>query len=253
MIIGGKENQATLMDLMPAIKTNPDEWQIVTAKLTDKGAVQLGMALDRLMRVNANREGVVFPVGNYKAVMVVKMGKVENYALLKAEVESTLSQYQARVMVRRINELSLKQLERDFLDDESASGQLSFYKEREQRGENVIMIADDDLFVRSTLRTTLADYGRVCEVGQGSQVGAQYLNHNPDVLLLDIHMPGKDGLSVVDEIIEMDSDAYIIVFSSDSVKKNVLDAISKGASGFLSKPVKKDKLVGYLQQSITFC
>ena len=78
-----------------------------------------------------------------------------------------------------------------------------------------------------------------------------YHEHNPDILFLDIHMPGRTGLDLINEILEIDPDAYIIILSADSSADNVVKAINKGAIGFLSKPPAKDRMQQYINQCIT--
>lgn len=149
-----------------------------------------------------------------------------------------------------MNAMGLKQIQID-LTDRSDSNELSLYEEREKRKENVLLICDDDMFVRKTLVKLVSSYGSVHEVDSGSKVCAAYLECNPDIILLDIHMPEKNGLSIVNEIIDMDTDAFIIMISADSSKENVLEAISCGSVGFLSKPVKANKLNEFRSQCIT--
>jgi two-component system chemotaxis response regulator CheY len=64
-------------------------------------------------------------------------------------------------------------------------------------------------------------------------------------------MPNKTGLELVDEIMSIDSDAFVVILSSDSNRENVLASISKGAIGFLAKPIQKDKIEKIMNQCIT--
>jgi len=146
--------------------------------------------------------------------------------------------------------MGLKQIQVDLLDKEEG-GSLSMFREREERKKNVLMVADDDMFVRKAMQKILGFYGDVIEVDNGDKAVQEYLKHNPDILLLDIHMPGTSGLDLIEKIIEMDSDAFILVFSADSVAENVLEAMEKGAVGFISKPPKKNKVIDYLNRCIT--
>lgn len=55
----------------------------------------------------------------------------------------------------------------------------------------MIMIADDDLFIRKTMVKILAPFGTVIQVERGDDVLPSYIEHNPDILLLDIHCPDE--------------------------------------------------------------
>ena len=97
----------------------------------------------------------------------------------------------------------------------------------------------------------LAVSGTLVEAEDSSQVMSQYLARNPDIIFLDIHMPGKSGLELIKDIMEIDPDAVIIVLSADSSAENVMKALEEGAAGFLSKPPSKNKIQDYMSQCIT--
>lgn len=251
MIIGSKKNQSELMAFLPSMKANMQEWQIISVKLPERGKNRLDQIIQQLLHTYKDKEGIVFPVSDYKAVLVIRMGVINNYAILKTEIESKLPKHDARVIARKMNAAGLKQIQLD-LSDKGNGGKISLYKEREGRKDNVFLIADDDIFVRQTLKATLQNYGEVHEVGDGAQVADEYMKCNPDVVLMDIHMPNKNGLDLVDEIMETDTDSFIVIASSDAIRENVIEAMSGGAAGFLAKPVKKEKILEYMNQCITF-
>jgi two-component system, chemotaxis family, chemotaxis protein CheY len=72
---------------------------------------------------------------------------------------------------------------------------------------------------------------------------AAYKQYAPDILLLDIHMPGKDGLEVLHDIQDIDPQAYIIMLSADSSAENVGYTLQEGAKGFMTKPFTREKLL----------
>ena len=250
MIIGSKENQAEIMAFLPSMKTNMDEWQIVSVKIPQRGKKYQDRILKELLRIYIDKAGILFPVSDYKIVMVIRLGVINNYAVLKNEIENKMPRHDARVIARKMSAAGMKQIQLD-LSDKDRIGKTSLYKEREIRKRNVFLIAEDDIFIRKTLRATLENYGEVHEVGDGAQVAEEYIKCNPDFVFMDIHMPNKNGLELVNEIMETDTDSFIVIASSDSVKENVIEAISGGAAGFLAKPVKKAKILEYINQCIT--
>ncbi len=253
MIIGERKNQEELKDFVYSIKSSLSEWQVVTVKFIDqsKGSGDIQSVIRKLFKLYENYEGIIFASKeNVKAVMVVRLGTVNNYSILKTDIENNMPDHNCRVITRKLNSRGMQQIQLD-LKEQDTQGSLSLYEERERRTKNVFMIADDDTFIRKTIKSALSKHGTVVEVDNGDQVIPHYLNDNPDVIILDIHMPAKDGLSLLYEIVELDSDAFILVFSSDSNESNVLEALNNGAAGFLAKPVKQDKLMEYVSQCIT--
>lgn len=117
------------------------------------------------------------------------------------------------------------------------------FRTRTSRRENVILVADDDLYIRSLIAKGLADLGSVFEVISGTEVTEAYAKHNPDIVFLDYHLPGKNGDALLGELFEIDPDAQIVMISADSSMDNVRETKHKGAKTFLAKPFTKDRLV----------
>ena len=120
-------------------------------------------------------------------------------------------------------------------------------EQRKNRAENRILIADDDMFMRSVIKRTLNGIGEMIEDERGDQVLKLYQDQLPDVVLLDIHMPGKQGFDLLKEILAFDPTAYIVMISSDATKENVMRSINEGAKGFIGKPFNRDVLKKYVQ------
>jgi CheY-like chemotaxis protein len=74
------------------------------------------------------------------------------------------------------------------------------FDQRKARSETRILIADDDMFMRSVIKRTLNGVGEMIEDERGDNVMKLYQEHLPDVVLLDIHMPGKQGFDLLKEI-----------------------------------------------------
>ena len=254
MIIGNKENQTELMAFLPSMKSNKEEWQILTVKLPKEGQAHLQDILDKLMLMYKDKDGVLFPVNNRKAVVVVRLGNLHNYTELKSDIESSLPQHGARVVARKMNGNGMRQIQLDLSKTIAGkpSNELELYQKRENRYDNTFLVVDDDEFAREAVKGLLAHFGEVHEAADGEEALKIYKDCNPDVVFLDIHMPGKEGLELVNEILDIDTDAFIVMVSADSAKEKVMDAISCGAVGFIVKPLKKDKLFNYLDQCITY-
>lgn len=254
MIIGDKKNEKNLVTLVPSIKNHMSEWQIITIVLRQTSTYTKDDVMKMLLELYRDKEGVLYPMSDQKITMLIRLGIVHNYSILKQDVERKIPDFSCRVTVQKMTAAGLQSIQLDFSEKKNELGiskDLSMYAEREKRKNNVLLLVDDDMFIRKVMKKTIGFYGEVYEVDRGSLVLSNYLKHNPDVVFLDIHMPDKSGLELIDEIMALDSDAYIIVFSADSVRENVLEAIEKGAVGFLSKPPVKERLTEYMNRCIT--
>lgn len=121
-------------------------------------------------------------------------------------------------------------------------------EKRRERTEQIVLVVDDDLFMRSVVRQTLRRRAGVVEHDSGLEVLKAYEEHAPDVLLLDIHLPGRSGLEWLGEILAFDPDAHIVMLSADPVHDNVARAIDGGAKGFVCKPFKNETLIRHFDR-----
>jgi CheY-like chemotaxis protein len=118
---------------------------------------------------------------------------------------------------------------------------------------NVVMVVDDDELARTVIKAayTYDPSCRVVECDNGNDVEKLYQENFPDVLFLDIHLPGLDGLSLLSRILKCDPEAYIVLISADSIGDNVTKGIALGAKGFITKPVSKKHLLEYYNRCST--
>lgn len=110
-----------------------------------------------------------------------------------------------------------------------------------------VLIADDHTVVRKGLKALLsAEKYRIDVIGEASS-GDQAIHMasqlEPDVILMDLEMPGKNGLEAIVEIKLMQPDARILVLTSFAEDANVAESIRAGAYGFLLKDTSPDELV----------
>ncbi len=101
-----------------------------------------------------------------------------------------------------------------------------------------VMIADDSSSIRLVLEDILSigKHEVVYQAKDGVEAVEKYASLKPDILLLDLTMPKKDGLTVLKEIKEIDPDAKVIMLSAADSKKMVDDCLEAGAASFISKP-----------------
>ncbi|MBM2819404.1 MAG: response regulator receiver protein [Nitrosarchaeum sp.] len=101
-----------------------------------------------------------------------------------------------------------------------------------------ILIADDSNSIRMILKEILMidNHSVVGEAKDGKETIDLYLALHPDLLLLDLKMPKKDGLTVVKEITSKHSDAKIILITASDNQKIIQLCLDSGALSFISKP-----------------
>lgn len=101
-----------------------------------------------------------------------------------------------------------------------------------------VLIVDDEMLVRSGLRMILSatdDILVVAEAGDGAAAVAAVARHRPDVVLMDVRMPGMDGLAAAERIGQGPEAAKVIMLTTFDVDEYVYRALRAGAVGFLLK------------------
>jgi two-component system, chemotaxis family, chemotaxis protein CheY len=107
-----------------------------------------------------------------------------------------------------------------------------------------LLIVDDSSVVRRAIERDL-ESGEIKEVDQaatGEDAVRLYASKLHDVVTLDITMPGMDGLTCLDKIIAINPEARVLIISALRDKATAIDAIKRGASGFLCKPINPPEL-----------
>lgn len=108
-----------------------------------------------------------------------------------------------------------------------------------------MVVADDQELVRSGFAMILEaqpDIEVVAEAGDGAEAVAAVRRHAPDVLLLDIRMPGTDGIEAARQVCGQ-SGCRVVMLTTFDLDEYVYEALYAGASGFLLKDVRRDDLV----------
>ena len=108
-----------------------------------------------------------------------------------------------------------------------------------------ILIVDDAAFMRMMVKDNLkkAGYSDFLEAGDGEDAINKYTENRPDLFLLDITMPIKDGIQALQAIKEINPDAKVVMCSAMGQEGMVVEAIKLGALDFIVKPFKPDRLV----------
>ncbi|AEI42735.1 response regulator [Paenibacillus mucilaginosus] len=107
-----------------------------------------------------------------------------------------------------------------------------------------IMLCDDSLLVRKKLKSALEEQGYtgILEASDGLEAVALCREQKPDLVLMDIVMPRKDGIEALKEIKEFDKSIHVVMVSSVGTQGNLIKALKAGADNFMQKPVTIEAL-----------
>ena len=114
-----------------------------------------------------------------------------------------------------------------------------------------VVLIDDDPLVRAGLKLMLGGREGVDFVGEGSdgsEAAALVAEHRPDVLLMDIRMPGKDGLTATEELMAQKDAPRVVILTTFDSDDAVLRALAAGAAGFLLKDTPPDRMLEAIKQ-----
>ncbi|OGS76381.1 MAG: chemotaxis protein [Gallionellales bacterium GWA2_55_18] len=102
-----------------------------------------------------------------------------------------------------------------------------------------VVVVDDDSMMREMLKLILLseDYPVIGEASNGQDAIALCAMHKPGLVLLDINMPKMDGLQALEEIRKISPASIVLMVSASLTMDRVNEAIKKGASGFVVKPL----------------
>jgi DNA-binding NarL/FixJ family response regulator len=112
-----------------------------------------------------------------------------------------------------------------------------------------ILLVDDHPLTRSALSGLLAQHGFdvVGEAEDGAEAVARAAELQPDLILLDLSMPGVDGLTALPRLREAAPSCEVVVLTASGTEENLLGAIRGGAAGYLLKSEPPERIVGFLR------
>ncbi|MBQ0889015.1 response regulator transcription factor [Streptomyces sp. RM72] len=113
-----------------------------------------------------------------------------------------------------------------------------------------VLIVDDHQVVRRGLRTFLEIQDDIEVVGEAAD-GAEGVDRaqelKPDVILMDVKMPGMDGVEALRRLRELDNHARVLIVTSFTEQRTVVPALRAGAAGYVYKDVDPDALAGAIR------
>jgi DNA-binding NarL/FixJ family response regulator len=112
-----------------------------------------------------------------------------------------------------------------------------------------VLLVDDDDLMRAGLRSVLSSDERLEVVGEAGDGGAaveRVRELRPDLVLMDVRMPGVDGISATREVLAVRPDVKVMILTTFEDDDYIFGALSAGASGFLLKRTTPEELIGAL-------
>jgi DNA-binding NarL/FixJ family response regulator len=113
-----------------------------------------------------------------------------------------------------------------------------------------VVVVDDEPMVCAHLRTILGSASDIEVVGEAHDGAAgvdAVMRNRPDVVLMDLRMPGVDGLTAIERIGELASPPAVVVLTTFDADQYVLRALRAGAAGFLVKSTPPEDLIGLVR------
>lgn len=109
-----------------------------------------------------------------------------------------------------------------------------------------LLITDDSKMARKMTKKSVSEiFGdeiEILEATNGQEAVEQYKEHNPEICLMDLTMPVKDGFEATKEIVDFDESAKVIIVSADVQEGSMVKAKENGALGFIKKPINPNNL-----------
>lgn len=110
-----------------------------------------------------------------------------------------------------------------------------------------VLLIDDDKGIVESLKLYLEQSGfDIIPCMRGDEAIPMFQSSHPDIVILDINLPGKDGIQIIEELREI-SDIPVLMLSARDDQKDILSSLELGADDYVSKPFSPREIVMRLQ------
>ena len=113
-----------------------------------------------------------------------------------------------------------------------------------------VILADDHPVVRDGLAAMVnqqADMEVVAEAGDGDAAISLYSERQPDVMVLDLRMPKRDGLAVVQRVMEINPKARLLIMTTYDGDEDIFQCLSHGAKGYILKDAPRQEILSAIR------
>ncbi len=114
-----------------------------------------------------------------------------------------------------------------------------------------ILIVEDNFETQLLISSILRENGyQTFLVSDGEKVISKFISCKPDIVLLDIQLPGKNGISILKKLKEIDQNTLVIMISGTRGIKNIVETIKLGAYDYVRKPFNQDELLISIKRAL---
>jgi two-component system chemotaxis response regulator CheY len=239
MLLATSQHKAEFDAALASVRKAMYEWKVVLLRAMGGKTAELPASAAEAAKLYAAYDGAVFVSGN-KIIMFIRDDGGGKLGKLREDIAAAFAGKDYAVIVQGMTGKALDQIAAHFAGGQDSDKLLS--GQRARRKENHILVIDDDAFYRSVLKKACDKSATVHQSEDGKNAGELYNDLNPDIIFLDIHLPFSYGFLILEEFLNLDFDAFVVMISADGTNQNIAKAQAMGASGFLKKPLEPDKL-----------
>lgn len=115
-----------------------------------------------------------------------------------------------------------------------------------------VLIVDDEPHIRSYLRLILGEMGAtdIKEAGDSPNALLMYKHLEPELVLLDVNLPGEDGLAILERILALDPQARVVMMTAVASREIVEKCAAAGALNYIRKDTPRDQIRKTLEASL---
>jgi two-component system chemotaxis response regulator CheY len=112
-----------------------------------------------------------------------------------------------------------------------------------------VMTVDDSAAILTIIAAYLEDseFEVIASERDGVMAVERFAQERPDIVLLDLIMPGQSGVETLERILAIDPDAFVVIVSSLGTEEAVHECLTSGARSFLQKPFTKDDFIDFMR------
>jgi DNA-binding NtrC family response regulator len=120
---------------------------------------------------------------------------------------------------------------------------------RKPAAEAAILVVDDELLIRETLLEYLGQEGfTVVACSSGEEALEQAEERRFDIALCDVHLPGLDGLELLDRMQRISPETFVLLITAYATVENAVEAFQRGAHDYLMKPILLDEVLSKIRR-----
>jgi CheY-like chemotaxis protein len=248
MILLDRSNISKLLSFLPTIKKDLKSWGLVDIALTGRTKHNVMLIAKKIEDALGSRDGALFVHDEKHIISFLRHSLSANDCreAIATAIVQCLPEYSCDVVSSALSTEGLQKIEirlsHSVSSGKNATARSTLYCHRAERHENVLMLVDDDRYLIEILARSLAKFGTCIPVYDGAQSLDAYLENVPDIVFLDISLPGKSGLEILDLVMKYDHDAHVVMLTSLKTTDHVVAAKSKGAKSFIGKPFDVSRL-----------